>query len=217
MGRNRTGAYTVYESFRIELTYLLKRGYIKKNSTSHFTLNWKDQRGNQTGSICCKSSYLNLPQEQYLELYYVITKRDGEKIDNCYKVYLTKINSNLGKGEIVYFLCPQTGKKCRILYIAYNSTIFKSRQAYSHRLYYDCQQSSKLNIYNDNYWRLDQRISQIGKQAYYGKRAYLGVLTKTAMRYNRLLLKQDRMDQLRWSAGVPQSLRAQMKNGRLEI
>ena len=33
-----------------------------------------------------------------------------------YKVYLTSTPSNLNRGEIWYFICPQTKKRCRKLY-----------------------------------------------------------------------------------------------------
>ncbi|TKK65429.1 hypothetical protein FC093_20170 [Ilyomonas limi] len=207
MGRPSTGAWTVYESLRIDMPYLLKKGYIKKGSQLYFSLNWCDQRDNPTGSITCISSYLNTPENMYLELIYTLKSRsDGTKTDYRYKVYLCEVDSNLGKGKVLYFLCPQSGKKCRILYKAYDSPIFKSRESYNNRLYYDCQQSSKLNKYNDNYWRIDKHLNAIKKEACNGKRTYKGILTKKAQRYKKLSLKQWEMDDLRWTAGVPKAL-----------
>lgn len=207
MARLSTGAWTVYESLRIEMPYLLKRGYIKKGCVMHFNLNWSDQRGNASGNISCISSYLNNPGEQYLELIYTLTKRDGTKTHRRYKVYLHEQDSNLGKGKVLYFLCPQSGRRCRILYSAYGSELFKARTSYQHRLYYDCQQASKLSRYNDTYWRIDSHLEKISDVSDSGHRTYRGEPTKAAQRYIRLLEKQYRMDHLRWTAGMPKALR----------
>ncbi len=204
MGRYSTGACTVYESLRIELSYLLKRGFIKKGCMLSFNLSWSDQRGNSTGNISCISSYLEAADQRYLKLIYTLTdRRTGTKTDRCYKVYFCEVDSNLGKGKVLYFLCPQSGRKCRILYSAYGSHLFKSRKAYQHRLYYDCQHSSKLNQYNDNYWRIDAHLKKIDKASCRGRRTYKGELTRKAQRYNWLYEKQDDMDYLRWTAGMP--------------
>lgn len=216
MGRPSTGAWSIYESLRIELPYLLKQGYIKKGFQMQFTLNWSDRRGNPSGVISCISSYFSNPEDMYLELIYTLTSnKDGTPTDYQYKVPLCEVDSNLGKGKVLYFVCPVSGKKCRILYKAYDSPVFKSREAYTNRLYYDCQQSSKLNKYNDNYWRIDKHLAMLKKDACYGNRTYNGLLTKKAIRYNKLYRKQYRMDDLRWIAGVPKSLRKYMENGGL--
>ncbi len=218
MGRPSTGAWTVYESLRIELPYLLKHSCIKKGFQLQFTLNWSDQRGRPSGAISCTSSYLSKPEDMYVELIYTFTSnKDGTQTDHRYKVPLCEVDSNLGKGKVLYFLCPVSGKKCRILYKAYDSQIFKGREAYTNRLYYDCQQSSKLNKYNDNYWRIDKHLAKLKKEACRGNRTYNGLLTKKAVRYNRLYWKQCRMDDLRWTAGVPKSLHKYMVNGRYPI
>jgi len=47
-----------------------------------------------------------------------------------YLFHFTAIPSNLGKGEVWYFVCPCTRKKCRILYLWGNSTVFAHRSAY---------------------------------------------------------------------------------------
>ena len=50
-------------------------------------------------------------REMYIELDY----RFGDE-PRHYRVQLVSVPSNLGKGRIWYFLCPQTSKRCRILY-----------------------------------------------------------------------------------------------------
>lgn len=211
MGRYSTGTWTVYESRRIELPYLLKHGFIRKGCEISFSLSWSDQHGQETSNANFKSSYLSDAEKQYLQVSYTITKRDGSKSNQNSKVYLFEQNSNLGKGKVLYFLCPQTRKKCRKLYQAYGSDIFKCREAYKHRLYYDCQLASKLSKYNDTYWRIDSHLDKIKRVSAHGNRTYRGKPTKAALRYERLFKKQCLMDELRWTLGAPRSLRGMLQ------
>ena len=209
MGRHSAGAWTVGECLRIELSYFLKHGFIRKGYQISFSLNWTDQHGRFTASADFRSCYTST--EKFLEINYTVTERDGNKIDYCYKIYLIEQDSNLGIGKVLYFLCPCTGLKCRILYMAYGSHKFKARRSYRHRIYYCCQQSSKLNKYNDNYWKLDAYMKKLKKISCNGKRTYKGVLTKKAQRFRRLYIKQLQMDNLRMTLGVPKALRGRLR------
>jgi hypothetical protein len=217
MARPSTGAWNVYESLRIEMTYLLKNGFIKKGCVISSSLSWSNQYGNSSGNIAFQSSYLGPPDTNYIHLIYTLTK-DGEKLDRNYKVYLHEQESNLGKGKVLYFLCPVNHSKCRILYSAYGSDFFKSRTAYRHRLYYDCQQSSKISRYNDNYWRIENHLKKLKQVSCCGNRTFKGDLTKASKRYNRLRERQYLMDRLRWSSvGMPRILHQYIKNGGLDF
>ena len=57
--------------------------------------------------------------------------KDGRKIPNF--VPLVKIAGNLGKGYVWYFVCPETGKRCRTLYSA--NGCFYHRTAFSNTIY----------------------------------------------------------------------------------
>ena len=75
--------------------------------------------------------------EKFITLDYT---QNGESIN--YNVQIVSIPSNLGKGCILYFVCPSTGKHCRKLY--HNSKHFLHREAF-HYLYYEKQIQSKKN------------------------------------------------------------------------
>lgn len=60
-----------------------------------------------------------------------------------YRVRLVKKQSNLGCGNIWYFVCPRTAKRCRILYRV--GTHFLHREAYKGAMY----QSQTIS----RYWR----------------------------------------------------------------
>lgn len=199
MGRDRTGT-TTGECTRIELSYLLKKQIIAKGSIYHGILNW-------TNGSSIKIVTHNTDEEQYIRLLYTLTSWNGEKSELDYKIQLSFVPSNLGKGEVPYFLCPATGNRCRILYRAYGSHIFKSRNAYSHTIFYPSQVSSKIYKYCDEYWRLDKEIKKL-KEETRNQTHYNGKPTRRYKRLQRLIEKQKRADYLRFTpAHMPKALR----------
>jgi hypothetical protein len=134
MGRHSTGALEVKEVERIELSYLLKKGYICKGKRMvGGVLTW-EVRGKSTGSIRINSCYKG--EEVWVQLIYQVTdNRTGKQTDFDYKIELEALPSNLGRGEVLYFVCSESGKRCRVLYRAYDSLTWKSREAYDNRLY----------------------------------------------------------------------------------
>jgi hypothetical protein len=106
MGRPSTGAWTVYESLRIELSYLLEHRYLVKGEKRGGMLSWTNQDGKDTGTIGIECSYLNSDDEKYIRLKYTATNKLGQKTDYNYKTLLVEVDSNLGKGKVLYFACP---------------------------------------------------------------------------------------------------------------
>jgi hypothetical protein len=200
MGRKSTGAYTTGECKRIELSYLLKEGYLVKGRRTMATLSWTNTSSEITILTCYKED------EKYIELIYTTTYRnDGSTKKFRYKVYIQAVPSNLGKGEVLYFICPESGNKCRILYKAYLCDIWKSRTAYSHRIYYSLQQCSKLDRYNTKYWILDKKLYPPKRKRV--NATYNGVKSRTAIRNEKMWDEYDRMERLRWSPlGIPKRL-----------
>ncbi len=129
----------------------------------------------------------------------------GEKKSFGYKIEIVGVPSNLGRGELLYFICPVTGEKCRVLYKAYGSDTWQSRKAYFRPIYYDLQQCSKLDRYNTKYWILERELTDICKKR--TNSTYRGNKTKTAIRNEKRYKELEHMDNLRWSpAGMPKSL-----------
>jgi len=207
MGRKRTGI-TTKEVLRIELSKLLVCNFIQKGSICRSTFEWTD------GSAIGIESY-QTEKEQYIRLFYTFTPYNGEKKDFDYKIQLTFVPSNLGNGEVPYFVCPVSGKRCRILYKAYGSPIWKSREAYHKRIYYPSQTSSKLSKMNDRYWRLDKRIKSIYEDIRY-QTHYNGKPTRRYKRYLKLLEEQEKAEFLRWTPKyMPKVLRKQLRGKEL--
>ena len=187
MGRFSTGAITTGEAFRIELSYLLKKGDIQKGCIVKGIIAW-----NNGSIISFESCY---QEEKYIRLYYTLTKPTGEEYKLDYKIQLTTIPSNLGRGEIPYFVCPISGKRARILYRAYGSLYFQSRQAYRKRIYYACQKCQKNFYDTERYFELEKQLEALPEGR---KSHYRGKATRHQQRIRKLYERLDYHDMKRW-------------------
>lgn len=171
MGRFSTGVITTVEAQRIELSWLLKKGLLPNEGIYSGSLSWSN--GNEI------NIYIEIREGKgFIRLWYCNTSYHSGEVNNLdYKIQLVSIPSNLGRGKIWYFICPITGKKVRILYKVYGSLYFKSRGAYSHRIYYSCQITSKKNYHSDRYFTLEKIYSclapKMKKAHYQGKETRL--------------------------------------------
>lgn len=181
MGKFPTGVMTTQSAERIELKYFLKHGLIRKGyQVSNIEMSWTG--GNKIKIETCYSE-----DSKYIRLMY---HRVDEERDYDYKIQLTTVPSNLGKGEILYFICPVSGKRCKVLYRAYGCNIWKSREAYQIRIYYNSQ-------INSAYWHNHAMYRQIiGSDEFgeliekydrkYAKTHYKGKPTKWVQRHREL-------------------------------
>ena len=188
MGRYSTGAITTGEAVRIELSYLLKQWKIHKHERIKGSLFW-----NNGSSISFESCHQE--EEKYIRLIYTLTKPSGEEYKLDYMIQLTTIPSNLGRGEVLYFVCPTSGRRARILYRAYGSQIFKSRQAYRTRIYYSCQKCQK-NLYDtERYFALEKLLEGLPPAR---KNHYQGKETRHQERIRKLEERKSYHDLKRW-------------------
>jgi hypothetical protein len=133
-----------------------------------------------------------------MTLRYSITDRWSlEKTEYDYKIWFDEKPSNLGKGNVLYFVCPSTNKNCRILYMAYGVPKFYSRLAYPRRIYHEPQLDPHRWRANTNYFKVDKQIEELDKmRATY---TYKGLPTRRAVRLQRLLMKRQELDRKRFS------------------
>lgn len=177
MGRDSTGVLTVNECQRIELSYLIKSGLLKKGKIISSVLSWTS--GSRISILC---HYRD--NEKYIRLSYVYSPKNGKQQKYDYKIHLNTIPSNLGKGEVLYFVCPTTNSNCRILYSAYGCLIYKSRKAYNNRIYYKSQICSKYDYWLTRYYDTEQQFEDLLKKAH--KSHYKGKPTKLQKRLDSL-------------------------------
>lgn len=176
------GVETIMSCKRIELKFLLKNAYIIKGHCKKSVLSWKNSYGEPSGRISIESCFTD--SEKWIRLFYTQTGRDGNKTDLDYKINIHSRTSNLGFGNIYYFICPVNYNYCRILYMGYGSDIFKSRTAYRNRIYYPIQTTSKNYYALQRKFDLEKIIESMRSKRM--KKTYRGNITKSYERYKRL-------------------------------
>lgn len=189
MGRYETGVYTTMECKKLDIRWLLKVGYIVKNAIVKGQMSWT---GGSTSGF--ESKYTNI--EKWLRMSYIITDRRGNKTELDYTIQIIAKPSNLGKGEIPYFVCPESGKLAKILFMAYGHHKYLHRdwylERYNLRLYYRSQQASKDDYNNTMFFNLKKRIDVLEKELNkkHRKRTYNGKPTKEYQKLNTLKQQQ---------------------------
>lgn len=185
MPKPNTGAVTNRQTQRIEISHLLKNEYLKKDCIISGLLTW-----NNESSVSIRSVYTDA--EKYIHLEYTSTIHStGIKTAYDYKIQLIEKKSNLGKGKVLFFRCPQNGKLCRILYSCYGSGIFKSRTAFKKRIYYGLQLSSKAQKGANRLEELENRIETFKKPV---KSHYKGKETRTIKQYYKLFDAKEKAE-----------------------
>mgnify|MGYP000280052869 CR=1 FL=1 len=120
------------EVLTLKIKNLKNYGLIEKGKIFKRSIRWSSSRGSKSEILVKVDNVRNVVTLKYTA--------DGTKI--CYDVLLITKTSNLGKGQVYYFLCPNTNKLCRNLYLANN--YFLHRTA-SKGAMYDCQTQSKIS------------------------------------------------------------------------
>jgi hypothetical protein len=167
---------TLYnEALQIHISKLKGWGYLNPEQIKNGTITWS-RNGNTTGSTSIQVN--NHSEQPYIELDYKY--RDEPR---NYKVYLTSTPSNLNRGEIWYFLCPQTNKRCRKLFLI--SGYFLHREAFQGCMYESQTQSKYYRSIDKSlgaYFKTDELYEQLYKKHF--KKTYAGKPTK---RYLKLM------------------------------
>ena len=174
---------TLYnEALQISISKLKEWEYLNPEQIKSGTITWS-RNGSQTGSISIK---VNTHSEQpYIELDYKY--RDEPR---NYKVSLVSKPSNLGKGLIWYFLCPQTNKRCRKLYSI--GGYFLHREAFNGCMYETQTQSKKYRQLDKTlgaYFKSDNLYSELYKKNF--KKTYAGKPTKRYLKLTQQIQRAE--------------------------
>jgi hypothetical protein len=174
---------TLYDGLKtVSISFLAKYGYLKPNHRQSGTISWS-RNGSKTGSISIMVD--TQAESPYLELNY---KCDEAPIN--YRIQFVSVPSNLGKGVIWYFVCPNTGKRCRKLYLV--DTYFYHREAFRGCLYEKQTQSKKYRQLDKTfgaYFRSDDLFSEVYKKHF--KKSYAGKPTKRYLRIMKQIEKAE--------------------------
>ncbi len=182
MGRYANYPTTVEDCLNLSIKKLKEWDYLTYNGTKSGTISWS-RNGTPHSNIGIKVTKNDF--ETFIVLDY---KCNGEPKN--YKVKIISKPSNLGKGEVLYFVCPNTGKHCRKLYL--HSGYFLHREAFSGLMYQKQLESKKsrdLCKTFDACYLSDYVYEERYKK--YFKTHYNGKETKRFKRLNSKILKAD--------------------------
>jgi len=116
-----TFPYLFDEANCITIAKLKQWNYLKKDSWKSGTITWS-RNGTETGSI-------NISVRMFKDENVLTVNYKCNKTDHNYNIHLEAIPSNLGKGEVWYFICPFTGKRCRKLHLIKEKFMHRSALA----------------------------------------------------------------------------------------
>jgi hypothetical protein len=184
MGRRCTGVTTTDNALKISIKDLKSRGLLAKGKCIVSTLTWSIKTDN-----IASVQYFKPINDQAIHLCY---KTRGKEY-NC-KIDLIEIDSNLGKGKILYFICPVTNTRCRYLYFINDSALFQSKLGLNGLIYYSSQLTCKSDRINEKYWRIINQI--VAKKNI--RKIYAGRYTKEFLKVQLLENRQFQLDKLRW-------------------
>lgn len=190
MGRYYTGIDYTTTAPRLELSALLKAGYFRDRATCAGAWSWNN--GERAEVVTARTGpNAHMDVTTYLS--------DGGQVHE--RIYMHGVRSNLGRGWVLYFICPRTGKPCRILYRAYHSTTWRSREGFSYRLYYPQQAESGWGRYLTREGRLSAKLERL-----YAMRATTTCKGKPTRRALRIARLEDEMERIQHAAMDPANM-----------
>lgn len=168
----------------LSITKLKKWGYLEPGHIMPGKVYWSID-GVETASISIRVD--TMAARPFIELDYKF--RDEPR---NYRIYFASVPSNLGKGKVLYFLCPQTNKLCRKVYSV--GGYFLHREAFTGCMY-EIQTQSKKNRYIismvEPFVKQSEYRSEINKKHF--KKYYAGKPTK---RYLKILAEIEKGDRI---------------------
>lgn len=167
----------------INISDLKKWRYLEMNSVKSGVLNWRNRFDEVTSSINIKT--VCYPENKYLQLQY---KCNGT--DYNYKVNFLSVPSNLGFGNVLYFECPYTKKRCRKLHLI--NSVFMHRSALKYGIYESQTRSKSFRLLYQvslKFFELDNLYLELYTSNF--KKYYKGKKTK---KYKRILDKIKKIE-----------------------
>ena len=194
MGRPYTGTDYTTSAYQLQVGDLRRRGVIARGRTVRATMSWPD--GGPTLDV--ESTWTD--REQGLSISFRLGEESWTQ-----RIALQTSPSPL-QGELLYFICPRSGKRCRKLYRAYHSHGFYHRTAFGYRLYYPQQASSTYKRADRQLLAAERKLATL--QAKRRTSTYLGQPTRRAVRIVELLEEAERLRVLSWSPEfLPKAIR----------
>ncbi|MFO0468779.1 MAG: hypothetical protein ACK5ZX_05685 [Bacteroidota bacterium] len=186
MGRKCNYPVLFEDLKKLRISEFRKWGYLKAGAKKNGVITWYRQ-GICTGSI---SVYVDTSTDTpFTEFQYSL---NGTFFDT--RIYFELQKSNLGRGEIWYFVCPYTGLKCRILYL-YNGC-FVGRKAIRTGFYEAQVFNKKFRQFNteySSYFNLEKYYEAVHSKHF--KRTYKGKFTRKFRKLRALIIKGELLEE----------------------
>ena len=178
MPKPSTYPFTYEDCKSIEIKLLKKNKYLLPNEINKSTVRWHLNE-ETTGRL--QMVVNTQTDEPYMELIY---KLNEENIQ--YKVQLHTEKSNLGKGNVWYFICPFTNKRCRKLYLVHKYFAYRNRYK---GVFYEKQILSKSNRKSLGLFRKIDQINEAIEEtkSKHFRRYYKKVKTKRLNKLRRII------------------------------
>lgn len=205
MGRRYTGSDTTAEAPRLELQRMLKVGYFTKGAEVSGTWSWTN--GDRAEIVTYRT-----PSTIHMDIITRWKDYTGQAHEDRQRIYLHAKPSNLGRGEVLYFRCPHTLRPCRILYRAYSSRTWRSREGFSYRLYYPQQTLSGWTRLGQRERDVEAKLERLRAMRWTG--TYQGKPTRRAIRIAKLEEHAERLAALAWNPRLlPAAIRRAIEDG----
>ena len=179
---SRYSSSTIYDNVcQISVSDLKKWGYLIWGRTKRGSILWsygERESGGVSIEVCFNYG-------AYMELNYSFAGQDRK-----YRILMASIPSNLNRGNVWYFFCPFTHKRCRILYFV--KGYFAHRDAFSGCLYESQSQSGRTRTIDKiigKFRDADKLRMELNKK--YFKTHYAGRITKRYARIIKELQKES--------------------------
>ena len=172
------------EVLQISISNLKELGYLDPCQRRSGTFAW-NSNGREIGSIGITADMTSAIPNIELDYKYRDQSRN-------YRINIIAVPSNIGKGKIYYFQCPQTGKRCRKLYSI--GGYFLHRDAFRGCYYESQTRSRKMRMVDKvygSYFKQDKLYEELYKP--YFKPYYAGKPTKRYIRINKKLEEAERI------------------------
>ena len=177
MPKPYTCPFILDEVLSLDISNLRKWNYLKEDSIMSGTITWTNSYHEITSRLPIN---VVMQGNKHVNLNYKCNENSYN-----YNISLVTLPSNLGKGQVYYFLCPFTGKRCRKLHLIDEQ--FMHRSALRSALYSKQTHSKSWRFMERHYGAYfdedkyyEELYSKHFKRYYNGKptKRFLGLIKK---------------------------------------
>lgn len=183
MARYGTFPFILEQAICISISGLKKWNYLRKGEINSGVLNWM-QGGSERG-------YVSIKVDMASNICHLVLNYTHNENEFSERIFLRAIESNLGGGNVWYFICPRTQKSCRKLYFRHG--YFMSRYAIPD-YYYENQTKSQRDRNFNKHLQTAMQAIKLTPELYvkHFKENYSGLPTKRYLKLTQKIRESER-------------------------